>query len=431
MNFKADVRMSGKSLNIVLLINLICLCLTAMSQTGQQGDIEQRKQQYLQARIPSMEKIDRFVGQSPDINGFNPNGGWRFDPDLGWILKDAVRYDGLDDSRTFYHYGKSEARQRINFPDKIARIHSFGNSFTHGDQVNDGETWQEYLAAHLCEPVENFGVGGYSVYQAFLRMKKVEKEHPAEYIIFNIYDDDHYRNLDAWWSIRHSKKGFCSFTLPYVSVNVEKNDLIEIPNPCSTPKDVYKLRDLQWLYDLYKDDPLLPLYLAQNDPDLDPAMVDAVAAGFGIKWNPVESRDDLVEQLKQIHTRAALYSTIKILHMTEQYIRQSGKKLFVILSYNKSHVKSYLRGEEKFDQELVEFLLTREDDFIDLRDCHLQDFKKFNLSPDEYVKRYYIGHYAPAGNFFCAMSIKDKIIDWLDPKPKIINDVPELYQGID
>jgi len=34
-----------------------------------------------------------------------------------------------------------------------------GDSFTHCDQVSDGETWQEFLASHIREPVKNFGVG--------------------------------------------------------------------------------------------------------------------------------------------------------------------------------------------------------------------------------------------------------------------------------
>lgn len=34
-----------------------------------------------------------------------------------------------------------------------------------------------------------------------------------------------------------------------------------------------------------------------------------------------------------------------------------------------------------------------------------------------YMKRYFIGHYSPAGNHFFAFSIKDSIVDWLDPKP--------------
>jgi len=107
--------------------------------------------------------------------------GWTYDPEVGWILVDSVRPDGIDGSNTFYHYEPTGCRRRINFSEKEARIHTYGNSFTHCDQISDGETWQEYLAAHLQEPIENYGVGGYSVYQAYRRMLKVEQDHPAEY----------------------------------------------------------------------------------------------------------------------------------------------------------------------------------------------------------------------------------------------------------
>ena len=57
--------------------------------------------------------------------------------------------------------------------------------------MSDGETWEEYLAAHLAGTHPNYGVGGYSVYQAYRRMLRVEKQDGAGYIILNIYDDDH------------------------------------------------------------------------------------------------------------------------------------------------------------------------------------------------------------------------------------------------
>ena len=47
----------------------------------------------------------------------------------------------------------------------------------------------------------------------------------------------------------------------------------------------------------------------------------------------------------------------------------------------------------------------------------LADYRNFNLYVDDYYKRYFGGHYSPAGNHFFALSIKDKIVDWLDPKP--------------
>ena len=33
------------------------------------------------------------------------------------------------------------------------------------------------------------------------------------------------------------------------------------------------------------------------------------------------------------------------------------------------------------------------------------------------MKRYYIGHYSPAGNHFFAYALKDTLIEWLEPKP--------------
>jgi len=48
---------------------------------------------------------------------------------------------------------------------------------------------------------------------------------------------------------------------------------------------------------------------------------------------------------------------------------------------------------------------------------HAKDFKCFNLSLEDYYSRYFIGHYNPTGNHFFAFSLKDTVVDWLDPKP--------------
>lgn len=61
------------------------------------------------------------------------------------------------------------ARKMQAYADRPCRINSYGDSFTSCEQVSDGETWQEVLARHLCEPVRNYGIGGYSVYQSYLR----------------------------------------------------------------------------------------------------------------------------------------------------------------------------------------------------------------------------------------------------------------------
>ena len=48
---------------------------------------------------------------------------------------------------------------------------------------------------------------------------------------------------------------------------------------------------------------------------------------------------------------------------------------------------------------------------------HVEDYKSFRIPFDQYMKRYFIGHYSPAGNHFFAYAIKDTVVDWLDPKP--------------
>ena len=47
-----------------------------------------------------------------------------------------------------------------NCEEKACRINTYGNSFTQCHQVSNGEAWQEDLAAHMGEPIRNFGMGG-------------------------------------------------------------------------------------------------------------------------------------------------------------------------------------------------------------------------------------------------------------------------------
>ena len=48
---------------------------------------------------------------------------------------------------------------------------------------------------------------------------------------------------------------------------------------------------------------------------------------------------------------------------------------------------------------------------------HVEDYAAYGCTPDEYVQRFYIGHYNPRGNHFFAFAIKDDLVSWLDPRP--------------
>ena len=88
-----------------------------------------------------------------------------------------------------------------------------------------------------------------------------------------------------------------------------------------------------------------------------------------------------------------------------------------LLSYSTASVIAALRGEPRFDLELVEYLKDTGLPVVDALASHIEDFKDFSLSPEDYCKRYFVGHYSPLGNQFLAFAIKNALLDWLDPKP--------------
>jgi hypothetical protein len=310
----------------------------------------------------------------------------------------------------------------IAHADRPCRINTYGDSFTMCHQVNDGESWQEVLASHLCEPIRNFGIGAWSVYQAYLRMKYEEQRCPANVIILNIYDDDHYRNLDAWRCIRCSADvRFLCPPLPHLQVNLDTGDCIEHPNPCPTAKSLYNLCDLDWVVNRFKEDFVLQIELAHansrnNNPDQAYKAVMDLVRTHGINTR-VDRSITASASARELHTRAALAASMKIVEWTEAFAKKHGKKVLYVLSFNARNVARRIREGTRFDQPFVDFLQKKHLPYVDLMDAHVQDFAQFKVDVKTYLRRYYIGHYNPLGNHFTAFAIKDKLVALLDPKP--------------
>ena len=86
-----------------------------------------------------------------------------------------------------------------------------------------------------------------------------------------------------------------------------------------------------------------------------------------------------------------------------------------------------LKTGERFDQSLLDFLEEKGLPYVDLMEAHGRDFAQFKVTVDEYIRRYWIGHYNPLGNFFQAFAIKDKLVELLDPKPISYTTDPSQY----
>ena len=347
----------------------------------------------------------------------------KYNGEFGWLLNNDQYRDGIDNSVCTYTYkGEDGERLMSNYKEKPCRINTYGNSFTQCHQVSDHETWQEVLAAHLQEPVRNFGIGGWSVYQAYLRMLKEEQRTPAEYIVFNIYSGDHKRNLDSWRTMRTRKHvRFIEPTLPYVKVHVKEETFIECKNPCPTPESVYKLCDIDQVYEMFRDDFTLHIMLAHlnskvKNPYQAYSDIMSLATTHGIVTE-VDNIDTLVQTAEELHNRSALFSTRKIIEKIEGYAMTNNKKVLYVLSHPASTIARYAEEGKRWDQPFVDYMRMHNLPFVDLMDSHMQEHSSFKGEIREYLQKFYIGHYNPRGNLFCAFAIKDKLLELLDPKP--------------
>jgi hypothetical protein len=361
------------------------------------------------------------------IDGFLRGPSWaRFDPELGYVLGNFLPTDGIDGSATISTVQPNGARTSFMYVGRPCRINTYGDSFTQCHQVSDGETWQEYLAAHLGEPIRNFGMGGYGAYQAYRRMVREEQpDHGAKYLIFYIWGDDHIRSL---LRCRHAiiypkwdDKGgrmFHNNFWPNVEMDLQTGRLVEKENMVSTPEALYRMCDPEWMVEHLKDDLALQLFAFKLGyiQDLDRQQVDKLAAvlDYQMNWGDEAS---LRSQAGGLLDRYSLRATALVLEKARRFADEKRKKLMVVLFDPYRAMDEMRLGARRYDQEIVDYLAAKGFNVFDMNEVHLRDFRRSNLSYSDYLKQYFIGHYNPRGNHFFAYSIKQKVVEWLDPRP--------------
>jgi hypothetical protein len=100
-----------------------------------------------------------------------------------------------------------------------------GDSFTFGDEVNDGETWASQLQTLLGVSVLNGGVFGYGVDQAYLRARALmDAYHPAVVLLALISDD-----------IVRTERSYYEAWKPYFEFQNGELVLRNVPVPTGSP----------------------------------------------------------------------------------------------------------------------------------------------------------------------------------------------------
>lgn len=385
-------------------------------------------EEFLRASTYRREAVDRFLDENAE--------NWaRFDPELGYTLRDSFLPDGLDGCRTLQRYEPAGCRRRIQFAANPCRINTYGNSFTQGAQVSDGETWQEVLAAHLCEPIRNFGIGGHGVYQAIRRLRRHEAtDQQADHLILTIWGDDHIRSINSWrwltyfrdWNHPSMDHLFHSNPWDYARLDDTTGELVEVANEFVTPEDLYKLTNEEFVVEHFRQDPVVNILAGLERPNLMNLEIiehfAKLAGGLELDFSSDEAR---FRSGWRAYNAYGVAVTIKLLAALHQEFKSQGKKLFVVLAYPDSSIIEVCSGipreETRYPDwhpvQLRHALRDLSVPFVDMLHAHLVDFHSSCITPEKYVQRYYIGHYNPTGNHFLAHSIRQQIVKWLDPKP--------------
>lgn len=205
-----------------------------------------------------------------------------------------------------------------------------------------------------------------------------------------------------------------------IEMDMTTGKLVEQQNRVSTKEDIYKMTDPEFMYENLKDDLMVQLHLLGHNlvnTDLDTNGLKRLAEILELPEVDFSDTEKMKSTALALRKKYSFEATKYILKKAKDFCEKNDKNLMLIHFDPYSVFKPMAKGEARYDQEVVDFIKENDFRFFDMNQVHLEDYKKFNLSLDEYMDRYFIGHYSPSGNHFFAYSLKDPIVEWLDPKP--------------
>jgi hypothetical protein len=257
-------------------------------------------------------------------------------------------------------------------------------------------------------------------------VREESTSHGAENLIFYIWGDDHIRSLVRSYRTRfhgvYEDQGGLNLLGTFwtnLEMDMATGRFVEHPSRVPTVDDLYLMTDEEWMVENQRDDLALRLcvYTLGFVDDLDHAAAGALAERLGLPYDLRADADTLHRQAGDLLDSYSLQATLHTLDLVREFARAQGKNLMVVL-FDPGRVLDELRaGGPRYDQPVVDHLLANDVTYFDMNEAQLRDHARYAISWREYLDSLFVGHYNPRGNHLFAFSIKDLVVDWLDPKP--------------
>jgi len=284
---------------------------------------------------------------------------------------------------------------------------AFGDSFTFCADVQDHETWEEYLAEMLQSNVYNFGVGAYGTDQAYLKFIEYSESGrvKTKVVTLSIIMENINRIVSTYRKFYTIVTG-CPRTKPRFKLvkahelYSAEDELILIPNPIQDENDLQRLTDVSAIPSIGRFDYFFQKHLYWNAVDfpysrqiLSPAFRRKVLDIFLERvnrlylWRDMEARGIMFKIIDNFVSRATTHGLVPII---------------MILPMKEDLIYRVENGENPAPINLVEAY------------CRRKQYLCFNpisrmadavITGGTQVKRLIEGHARPAGNRLIAKNL--------------------------
>ncbi len=370
----------------IMLVVLTYGCIELVSVAGLLTLRTFRHVSYEPADILSTKHADilrTFVEETTPYITLSPTLGWSIKPN-GSTKLNRSNSAGIRSSK---EYALQPAHD-------IHRLSTFGDSFTHGDEVGNDDTWQARMESR--DPtieVLNFGVGGYGLDQAYLRYLEQGRQYRSHTVLIGFMSENIYRNVNTFRPFYYPKTGM---PLAKPRFRLRGESIALLPNPLPHLNDYrHLLREPQAvLSHLGSNDFYYRTRYQSNRIDWLPTVRMTQIALQEIR--NVATRDAIVTGGRYNESSEAFRITTKLLDVFYQNVISDDAQPIILIFPGKEDIVRHQRQGDKRYSPLLSYLKARKYPYIDLMDAFEE------AAP---ASLFVVRHYSPLANTLAASHI--------------------------
>lgn len=330
--------------------------------------------------------IKNFIEKKTDYIVFNPTLGW------------SIKHNGISELYQANSSGiRSDREYSLTLADGILRVATFGDSFTHCDDVKNNETWQAIIESYTSTiEVLNFGVGGYGLDQAYLRYIEDGRQYKPDIVLIGFMSENIFRNINTYRPFLFPKTGL-PLTKPRYVLSGEKLTLIA--NPMKSLDDYKKFllhaQDVLPKIGANDDYYTYKKFYTTNVFDWSPTfrIIKILMHGTNQKY-PLE---EIITNNRYNKDSDAFKITTKIFDKVYNAALENGSTPIILVFPDKPDVSLYYSKQEKVYTPLLSYFDSKGYQYIDI----------MNAFQNTDIEDLFEGHYSPLANKLVAEYIFD------------------------